>query len=91
MTFLTPTVFRAEIPLPAEAPIGNYDVDVKLFADGALLARANSAFEIVKVGFEQFVANAARDYGLLYGLATAMMALMTGWFGQRGVPARFRD
>ena len=56
VTLLTPTVFRAEIPLPAEAPIGNYDVDVKVLADGALLTRASSAFEIVKVGFEQFVA-----------------------------------
>jgi uncharacterized protein (TIGR02186 family) len=77
---LTPTVFRAEIPLPAEAPIGNYDVDVKVLADGALLTRANSAFEIIKVGFEQFVANAAQEYGLLYGITTAMMAIMTGWF-----------
>ena len=34
----------------------------------------------MKVGFEQFVANAARDYGLLYGLATSMMAILTGWF-----------
>jgi uncharacterized protein (TIGR02186 family) len=80
VTLLTPTVFRAEIRLPAEAPIGNYDVEVKVFADGALLTRASSAFEIVKVGFEQFVANAAQDYGLLYGITTAMMALMTGWF-----------
>jgi uncharacterized protein (TIGR02186 family) len=80
VTLLTPTVFRAEISLPAEAPIGNYDVDVKVLADGALLTRANSAFEIVKVGFEQFVANAAQDYGLLYGITTAMMAVMTGWF-----------
>jgi uncharacterized protein (TIGR02186 family) len=44
-----------------------------------LLARANSAFEIIKVGFEQFVANAAHEYGFLYGITTAMMALMTGW------------
>jgi uncharacterized protein (TIGR02186 family) len=80
VTLLTPTVFRAEISLPAETPIGNYDVDVKVFADGAMITRANSAFEIVKVGFEQFVATAAQDYGLLYGLTTAMMALMTGWF-----------
>ena len=35
MTFLTPTVFRAAIPLPADVPIGNYAIDVKLFADGA--------------------------------------------------------
>jgi uncharacterized protein (TIGR02186 family) len=80
VTLLTPTVFRAEIPLPAEAPIGNYDVDVKVLADSALLARAVSAFEIVKVGFEQFVANAAQEHGLLYGITTAMMAIMTGWF-----------
>ncbi len=51
-----------------------------MFADGALQSSAVSAFEIVKVGFEQFVANAAHDHGLLYGLTTAMMALMTGWF-----------
>jgi uncharacterized protein (TIGR02186 family) len=80
VTLLTPTVFRAEIPLPAEAPIGTYDVDTTAFADGAALASANSAFEIIKVGFEQFVANAAQDYGLFYGVTTAMMAIMTGWF-----------
>jgi hypothetical protein len=45
-----------------------------------LLTRTNSAFEIIKVGFEQFVATAAQDYGLLYGFTTAMMAIMTGWF-----------
>ncbi len=80
VTFLTPTLFRTGIPLPAEVAIGAYDVDIKLFAGGALVARTETAFEIVKVGFEQFVANAARHHGLLYGLATAMMALMTGWF-----------
>ena len=79
VTFLTPTLFRAAIPLPAQVPTGGYTVDVKLFADGNLVAQSNSAFEIVKVGFEQFVANAAREHGLLYGLATTMMALATGW------------
>jgi hypothetical protein len=32
------------------------------------------------VGIEQFVANSARDHALLYGLATTLMALLTGWF-----------
>jgi len=79
VTFLTPALFRAAISLPADVPIGSYEVDVKLFADGHLIAQTDSAFEIVKVGFEQFVVNAARQHGLLYGLATAMMALLTGW------------
>jgi uncharacterized protein (TIGR02186 family) len=80
VTFLTPTLFRATIPLSAEVLTGNYDIDVKLFADGALIARTNSAFEIIKVGFEQFVANAAISHGVLYGLFTTALALMTGWF-----------
>ena len=80
VTFLTPALFRATIPIPDNAPTGSYEIDVKLFADGALLARTQTAMEVVKVGFEQVVANAARDHGLLYGLATALMALLTGWF-----------
>ncbi len=80
VTFLTPTLYRASIFVPAEALVGTYEVDVKLFADGAVIARTNSAFEIVTVGFERFIANAAVDYGLAYGVATAVMAVMTGWF-----------
>jgi uncharacterized protein (TIGR02186 family) len=80
VTFRTPTLYSAAIKLPAEVPIGDYDVDVKLFADNKMIDRTPSAFEIIKVGFEQFVATAARDYSTLYGLATATMALMTGWF-----------
>jgi uncharacterized protein (TIGR02186 family) len=79
VTFLTPTLFRAGIPLPPEVPTGTYDIDIKLFSQGALITRTETAFEIVKVGFEQFVADAARRNGLLYGLVTALMAMATGW------------
>jgi uncharacterized protein (TIGR02186 family) len=80
VTFLTPALFRASIPLPATVPVGNYEVDVRLFVDGAAIARTPSALEVYKAGFEQIVTNAARNHGVLYGLATAMMALATGWF-----------
>ena len=79
VTFLTPTVFRAAIPLPANAPTGSYAVDVKLFSGGEMVARTGSALEIIKAGFEQYVADAARDYGLIYGIVTSMMALVIGW------------
>jgi uncharacterized protein (TIGR02186 family) len=81
ITFLTPSLFRASIPLPANVPVGSYEVDIKLFAGGSLIATEATAFEIIKAGFEQYVAIAARDYGLLYGIATAMLALFTGWLG----------
>jgi uncharacterized protein (TIGR02186 family) len=79
VTFLTPSVFRAAITLPADVPIGSYEVDVRLLADGALLSRDASAIETVKVAFEQFVATAARDHGIAYGFAATGLALLVGW------------
>lgn len=81
VTFLTPTVFRVAIPLPADARTGSYSIDVKLFADGALVARTTTALEVIKTGFEQFIAEAAQNHGLLYGLVASFMALLIGWFG----------
>ena len=80
VTFLTANLFRTGIPLPAEVPIGTYTVDIKLLANGAPISHTETAFEVAKVGFEQFVANASRNESLQYGLFTAAMALMTGWF-----------
>ena len=61
-------------------PTGSYGINAELFAGGVLVARTNSALEVIKTGFEQYVADAARDHGLLYGMATALMALLIGWF-----------
>jgi uncharacterized protein (TIGR02186 family) len=79
VTFLTATLFRAGITLPATAPIGTYQVDVKLFADGAMITRETSAFELYKSGVEQLVATAARSHGFLYGLTTVALGLAVGW------------
>jgi uncharacterized protein (TIGR02186 family) len=79
VTFLTPNLFRTAIRIPANVPVGTYLVDVNLFAEGVMLATSNSAIEIQKVGFEQFVASSAHEHGVLYGLATAGLALLTGW------------
>jgi uncharacterized protein (TIGR02186 family) len=81
VTFLTPTVFRAAIPLPANVPTGGYAIDVKLFANGAMIASTTTALEVIKTGIEQYAAEAAVNDGLLYGLVVAMMALFIGWFG----------
>ena len=80
VTFLPPTLFRDAIPLPARVPIGNYDIDVKLFANGEQVGHTTTTLEIIKAGFEEYVAEAARNHGFLYGLATVALALLTGWF-----------
>jgi uncharacterized protein (TIGR02186 family) len=81
VTFLTPTVFRVAIPLPADTATGGYAVDVKLFADRKLITRNNTALEVIKTGFEQYVYEASQHHGLIYGIVAAMMALFIGWAG----------
>lgn len=79
VTFMTPEIFRAEIVLPADAPPGNYEVEVMLFADGSLLATDHTNFELVKTGIEESIAALATEQSLLYGLGTAGTALLLGW------------
>jgi uncharacterized protein (TIGR02186 family) len=79
INFQTSILYSGSIPIPAGAPIGTYKVELKLFADGAQVASSNEAFDIVKEGFEQFVAESAVNHGLLYGLTAAAMAMLTGW------------
>ena len=77
--FLTPTLFRATVPLPATAPVGRYDVEAVLFAGGASLARQEARFELAKSGFERRMAVFARDWAPAYGLLAIVLALLFGW------------
>lgn len=79
VTFLTPSIFRSAIRLPAAAPPGNYQVEILLFADDILLARDQTDFELVKIGFEQRIADLAENAAPVYGAATAAVALLLGW------------
>ena len=78
VTFLTPRLFRATVPIPGIAPTGTYQVEALLLSGGEVIARETTAIEVLKTGFEELLASAAREYGLLYGLATALLALGTG-------------
>lgn len=79
VTFVTESFFRAPILLPATAPVGGYDVEVTLIADGVMVARQNANFEVAKTGIEEQITEMARDRPLTVGLATAGLSLMFGW------------
>jgi uncharacterized protein (TIGR02186 family) len=78
VTFLTPTLFRATVPVPGTAPTGSYEVDVHVFLNGVLAAQQITAIEVVKTGFEALVAQQAREARLDYGLAVAFLAFVVG-------------
>ncbi len=80
VTFLTPTIFRAAAPLPAISPPGDYHIDIALLAEGVVLTRQYSSFELVKTGFEQNVGTMAHERPLTYGFIVAAIAIFCGIF-----------
>jgi uncharacterized protein (TIGR02186 family) len=78
VTFITPRLFRASVPIPGIAPTGTYQVEALLLSGGEVIARETTAIEVLKTGFEELLAFSAREHGLLYGLATALLAIGTG-------------
>ena len=79
VTFLTENLFRARINIPSNVPVGTYKVKVHLFSDGAQLATDIKPFQISKVGFERAMYDLSQQQGVLYGIATVLAALFTGW------------
>ncbi len=79
--FLSPSLFRTTISLPANVPVGLYEANAYLFRDGTMLARISNSMTIAKSGFEQLTFTLAHEYGFLYGLTAVLLALVTGWLG----------
>lgn len=79
--FLTPSLFMARIPLPANITTGGYRAQVHVFGDGALLTTAKLGFWVIKSGFEAAIHQLAERRPLIYGLGTVAMAFGVGWLG----------
>lgn len=77
--FLAPGVFRTTFFLPSDIPTGDYKVNVYLFRGETFLAGQTQKLSVAKGGFSQEITNAALDYPFLYGTASVLLALFTGW------------
>ena len=77
--FLSPTLFRATVPVPANVPIGRHVAQAFLFRDGRYIGSSTAELTVQKTGFEQVTYDFAHRYGLLYGLVAVLVAVLTGW------------
>lgn len=84
--FVDRGLFRAEIALPAQAPIGAYQARIVLFQDGQPVSEKVRALSVEKVGVERGLYLWAHRRPWSYGLAAMAFALAAGW----GASAAFR-
>jgi uncharacterized protein (TIGR02186 family) len=79
--FLSRTLFRAQIPIPAAVPPGEYRAEVFLFRGGIVVSAQSSPLFVDKSGFERQVYNYAYQASFAYGFVTVLMALGFGYTG----------
>lgn len=72
-------LYRANIAIPSQVPVGTYTAETFLVDRGRVLAAATREIQIGKSGFERFVALAARRHAVLYGLTAVIMSLVLGY------------
>jgi uncharacterized protein (TIGR02186 family) len=79
VTFISPTLFRQTIRIPANVPIGDYKVEVYLVSDGDIVSAQSSPLFIGKTGVEREIYLFAHQRPLLFGLIAILAALGAGW------------
>jgi uncharacterized protein (TIGR02186 family) len=77
--FLSNTLFRARVPVPAVVTRGQYNVDVYLFRDGDVVSAQSTPLFIDQTGLERRLFNFAHDSPFRYGIFTVLIALFLGW------------
>lgn len=77
--FVDKGLFRAEIALPAEAPIGRYEVRILLFQHGQPVSEKDRTLTVEKVGVERGLYLWAHQRPWSYGLVAMAFALAAGW------------
>jgi uncharacterized protein (TIGR02186 family) len=80
--FISQTLFRATLTIPANVPIGTHHARAYLFRNGVFIRETSTSMVIVKSGFENAVYEYAHQHSLFYGLFAVVLGMFTGWFGR---------
>lgn len=77
--FLSTSLFRVRVPVPANVPRGRYTAEVYLFRDGNVVSAQSTPLFVDQTGIERRLFVFAHQSPLLYGITTVLIALMLGW------------
>ncbi len=79
--FVSTTLFKASIRLPASIPVGTHVVHGYLFKNGEFVAEKTLPLHVVKTGIEQYVNTVSKNDAFLYGVFAVFLAGFSGWIG----------
>jgi uncharacterized protein (TIGR02186 family) len=77
--FLGNRLFRTDMWIPANAPVGTYTVSVYLVREGDVVSAEITPLIVSRVGFEARVFDFAHRYSAAYGIVAVLIAAAAGW------------
>jgi uncharacterized protein (TIGR02186 family) len=77
--YLSDTLFRVRVPVPANITRGEYTAQVYLFRNGYVISEQSTPFSISNSGLERQIYRLAHSDPVAYGLLAVMVAVLLGW------------
>jgi uncharacterized protein (TIGR02186 family) len=77
--FLSGTLFRVRLTIPASAPRGRYIAETYLLRDGRVIDIRSSELVIDQTGLERRVFDFSQNDPLAYGISIVLVSIMLGW------------
>ncbi|MGL3608436.1 TIGR02186 family protein [Rhizobium sp. G187] len=77
--FVSSSLFKATLRLPANIPNGVHTVRAYLFKSGQFITEREQPLRVIKTGLEEAITEAAHERPFLYGVFAVVLALLTGW------------
>lgn len=81
VVFLSRSLFRATLNLPAQVLEGTYTAQIYLFHAGKLLSWDTSLLEVRKTGIERYLHTLASNQPWTYGILSVAVAVLAGFLG----------
>jgi uncharacterized protein (TIGR02186 family) len=79
ISFKKGALFTINARLPANTPVGDYDVAVYIFRDGELIGADTAALAVNRAGLEQRIYDFAHQQPISYGIFCVVLSLLAGW------------
>jgi len=79
--YLNDTLFKTRIYMPANVPLGTYEIQAFLIQNNRLIDQTSHPFEIKQVGLTASIHDFAGEKPFFYGVSVIMMALFSSFLG----------
>ena len=79
ITRLDNGLFAVPVSLPAQTPVGDYQVLVIAWRGGVPIAQDRASLSVRKAGIERQIYEFARNHAFAYGVMCVLISLIAGW------------